>query len=353
MSSIYTYNLLTPAASGADVNLSNSSIKTTGAPTVNLKEATLSQFNDPITELRRRETLTPTAAATAGQVYSFNIVQTVKTLNRVVNKTYSYTSVGADPASTISSRLIALVNADSEIGVTASGSTTVVLTADSGNVEFTLTIISVGAGLTSATTHVNSAGTLVSLTAPTGVTSVSTGADGLATILAVNSNLAVGMLVNYTIAATGESITFADGSTTSPGQVVTVRVGGNVSGTQFQIGPSTDSNIESLTFTTVTAARVATLRPSYVRGTGSELASRGVVGAASATVYGEVKLNWLETPANGGAAISKSHSIYVDGTTSGSNYTSFRYKMMNAMRGVTASDSVFNTTVIAEAVSVI
>lgn len=354
MSSIYTYSFLSPSGTlGADINLVNSQLKTTGAPTVNMKEATVSQFLDNALEIRRRETLTPTQSVSAGQVYSFNIVQTVKTLNRVVNKTYSYTSVGVDTTATISSRLIALVNADSEIGVTASGSTTIVLTADSGNSEFSLTIISVGAGLTSATTYVDSAGTV---TAPATSYTTATASNVITFTRGTGTqlNFVAGMYVNVTLAV-GDSITLRDGTViTSTSGAQKFRIGGTISngvgaGDTFQISPVTDANVSSAS---VTGAPTVAMVATFPRGTGAELATRGVVGATSSTVYAEMKLNWLETPINGGAPISKSHSVFVDTTTS-ANYGPFRYKAINAMNAVTASETVFNTTATNESSAII
>ena len=350
MSSIYSYNLLVPAASGADTSLANSCVKITGAPTVNLKEATLSQFNDPLTEVREVVTLTPTTATAVGQVYSFNVTQYVKALGRIVSKNFSYTSVTAsDSNTTISTRLKALLDLDSELAISVTSSTTVVITADSGSSDITVTLISTGAGLTQASTYVNAAGTAVTIANGTAVTQAGTTVNGVVTVTAVSSNLAAGMLVNYTLSG-ADSITLADGTVLSSGSTLAVRVA-NTSASAFDFGPSTDSNIESVTIG-ATGARTLTLTPVTPRGTASDLAARGVVGAASNVVYGEVKLNWLETPVNGGSAISKSHSVYVDITTSGANYTAFRYKVMNAMRGLTSSTSAYGTTATAEASSI-
>lgn len=349
MASIYSYNFLNSlAASGADVNMVNSNIRFNGAPPVNMKQATVSQFVDPITLLREQWVFTPTAANAVGQVYSFRLQQVVN--GRNISKVFSYTSVtNADTRLAICTALARVVNLDPELSVvaTVTGSNpneTLTITASATSPDLIVTIISVGNGFTIPSTpaFVNGAGAAVSLSAPTGVTSVSTGANGLVTISATNTNIVAGMLVNYTIAPSGETITFADGSTTVPGQIVTVRVGGTISGSQFQIGPSTDSNIESITFTTIAAARVATLQPSFVRGTGTELAARGIVGATAANVYAEVKLNWLETPPNGGAPISKTHSVFVN--SGDANYSAFRYNAMNFMRGATSSTTTFGTT---------
>ncbi len=350
MSSIYSYNLLVPAASGADASLANSCVKITGAPAVNLKEATLSQFNDPLTEVREVVTLTPTTATAVGQVYSFNVTQYVRSLGRIVSKNFSYTSVTAsDSNTTISTRLKALLDLDSELAISVTSSTTVVITADSGSSDITVTLISTGAGLTQASTYVNAAGTAVTIANGTAVTQAGATVNGVVTVTAVSSNLANGMLVNYTLSG-ADSITLADGTVLSAGSVLAVRVA-NASASSFDFGPSTDSNIESVTIG-ATGARTLTLSPVTPRGTVSDLAARGVVGAVSGTTYGEVKLNWLEVPVMGGGAISKSHSVFVDSTTSGANYTAFRYKVMNAMRALTSSTSAFGTTATAEASSI-
>lgn len=355
MSSIYSYNLLVPAASGADASLANSCVKITGAPAVNLKEATLSQFNDPLTEVREVVTLTPANATAVGQVYSFNVTQYVRSLGRIVSKNFSFTSVtGSESNTTISTRLKALLDLDSELAISVTSSTTVAITADSGSSDITVTIISSGAGLTQASTYVNAAGTGVSLTTglSTGLGEAVAGPNNLVTVTIANSGLAEGMTVNYTLAGT-DTITLSDGTIVTSG-TVPVRIGGTVNATQFQFGPSTDSNIESIDVDTAFGTvRTVGLIPVTPRGTVSDLAARGIVGAVSGTTYAEVKLNWLETPVNGGSpAISKSHSVFVDSTTTPANYTAFRYRVLNAMRALTTSTSAFGTTASVEASSI-
>jgi hypothetical protein len=354
MASIYTYNLLTPAASGADVLLSNSTIEIAGAPFVNLKEATLSQFNDPIVEVRKVQVWTP-SSITAGTAYALNIVAFSKPLGRLVNKLFSCTAVAGDNATTVSNKLIQIINLDSEIPVTASGTGggTVILTADAGSSDFTATNAGAGTFSGATATFVNSAGTAVSFTTgtSTGVAESGAGVNNLATItIAASATLAAGMVVNYTLGGT-DSIILADGTTVTSG-TIPVRIGGTVSTTQFQFGPATDSNIESMDLDTAVAARTVTLTPAPPRGTAAELASRGIVGASSSVTYAEVKLNWLEVPVNGGAAISKSHSVFVDSTTTPANYTAFRYVAINAMRALTTSTSAFGTTASVQASSI-
>jgi len=351
MASIYTYNFMSPTGTaGVDVNLVNSNLRVTGAPPVNMKEATVSQFLDPITELREIVTLTPTQATAIGQVYSIRIQQVNR--GRNISKTFAYTSVTAsDSTTTISNAFRTMINLDPELSVVATGTTTVVLTAASTGVDLAVTIISTGAGLTQATTFANSAGSVVTLANATATSQTSAGtANNVGTITATSSNLANGMVVRYTLIS-GDSFTFADGSVVNTvGATVDLRVG-NVSASAFDIGSLHDSNIELFTLA-ATAARTLALVPSFVRGTGAELANRGIVGAVAATVYAEVKLNWLETPPNGGAAISKSHSVFVDTTTS-ANYGPFRYRAVGFMRGTAASTTAFNTTATNESAAIL
>ena len=351
MASIYTYNFLSPTGTaGVDVNLVNSNLRVTNAPPVNIKQATVSQFLDPITELRERITITPTTAAAAGTVYSLRIQQVNR--GRNISKVFSYTSVGADTDAVISARFVSLINLDPELSVVAAvAGTTFTLSAASTGVDIVVTLISLGAGLTQASSFLNAAGAVVTLANATAATQTSAGtANNLGTITATSVNMANGMIVRYTLIS-GDSFTFADGTVVNTvGATVDLRVG-NVSGPSFEIGPLHDSNIELFTLA-ATAVRTLALVPSFVRGTGAELANRGIVGAAAATVYAEMKLNWLEVPANGGAAISKSHSVFVDTTTS-ANYGPFRYRAVGFMRATAASTTAFNTTATNESAAIL
>lgn len=352
MSSIYTYSFLTPAASGVDVSLINSNLNITGAPKISMKMATQGLFVDAITETREVITLTPTQATAIGQVYSIRISQFNKALGRNVSKSFSYTSVTAsDSTSVISAALIAVINLDPELAVTASGSTTVVITADSGSNDIIVTLISTGAGLTQASTFVNSAGTAVTPATTYTAATVSS----LVTVTratGTQAGFAEGMIMNITLAG-GDTITLRDGTVLAAPSVVPVRIGGTIvngggAGDTFQFGPTTDSTIAAAS---VTAAVVA-VAPRPARGTAAELTSRGIVGAASSTTYSEVLVNWLETPPNGGAPISKAHSVFVDSTTSSANHAAFRFNSINLMNAVSSNTSAFQTTANPEASSI-
>lgn len=352
MSSIYTYSFLSPTGTaGVDVSLVNSNLRITGAPNINMKQATQGLYVDAITETREVITLTPTQATAIGQVYSIRISQFNKALGRNVSKSFSYTSVTAsDSTSVISAALIAVINLDPELAVTASGSTTVVITADSGSNDIIVTLISTGAGLTQASTFVNSAGTAVT---PATTYTAST-ASNLVTVVRASgtqTGFAEGMIVNVTLAG-ADTITLRDGTVLAAPSVVPVRIGGTITngggvGDQFQFGPTTDSTIAAAA---VTAAVVA-VAPRPARGTAAELTSRGIVGTASGVVYSEVLVNWLETPSQGGAPISKSHSVFVS-TATAANHTAFRFNAINLMNAVSGSPSAFQTTANPEASSI-
>lgn len=352
MASIYTYNILSPlAASGADVSLVNSNFKITGAPTINNKQTITGLLLDPVTEVREVVTLTPTVASGA-QTYSIRITQFVKTLGRNVSKVFSYAAANGDSATTISAAFIAMINLDREIAVTASGSATVVLTAASGSSDIIVTVISAGSGLSPQTTFVNSAGTAVTLANATATSTTGGGTVAVVgTITAASTNLANGMVVRYTLIS-GDSFTFHDGTVVNTAGATVDLIVGNVSASAFDISPIYDSRLELFTLA-ATAARTLSLVPTPGRGLGSELATRGVVGATAATTYAEVRILWNDAPVNGGTPIQKQHSVFVDTTTNSTNYGTFRYKLINALQGTTSSTSAFNTTATPESASVI
>lgn len=357
MSSISTYNIITPgaqsSASNTDMSIVNGVLKTTGAPNINFKNVTSAVVLDPINEAREVITLTPTIASGA-QTYSFRITQFVKTLGRNVSKVFTYSAANGDSATTISAAFIAMISLDRELAVAATGTSTVVLTAASGSSDINVTLISTGSGLSQASTYRDAAGTAITVAATfTGANASNlttlTGATG--TQPALNNGLANGALLQVTLAA-GEtgSITMHDGTTYTAGQSFLVRcnVSNNATVTSATVtyGPTTDANVLTNTTGAVvgnypTVAVVAT--PG--RGLGSELALRGIVGATAATSYTQVKVNWNDISVNGGTPIAKEHSIFVDGTTNASNLTAFRFVAINLLSGYTGTNSAISTTV--------
>jgi hypothetical protein len=356
MASISTYNIITPGAqstaANTDMSIVNGFLKTTGAPMINFKNTVSAVVLDPINESREVITISPSAASGA-QVYSIRVTQFVKTLGRNVSKVFSYSAVASETAASISAAFIAMINLDRELAVTTAAVSTTgfSLTAASGSSEIIVTLISIGSGLTQASTYLSAAGTAltVATTYTAGVASnltTLTGATG--TQPATGNGLASGVLLQITLNAseTG-TITMHDGSTYAAGQSFLVRcnVSNNATVTSATVtyGPTTDANV--LTNTTGSAAPTVALVATPGRGLGSELALRGIVGATAATSYTQVKINWNDVSLQGGTPIAKEHSVFVDGTTSSSNLTAFRFVAINLLSGYTGTNNAISSTV--------
>lgn len=353
MASIYTYNILSPlAASGADVSLVNSNFKITGAPFINNKQTISGLLLDPVTELREKVVSTPSTAGSTGY-YTMRITQFVKTLGRNVSKVFTYAATSGDTATTISGGFVAMIALERELAITVTGTSTVDITANAGSSDLSVVLSApLSSTFTAATTFVNVAGSAVTLANATAITQTSSGTvANVGTITATSSNLANGMIVRYTLIS-GDSFTFRDGTVVSTVGATVDLIVGNVSGTAFDIGGIYDSRLELFTLA-ATAARTLALVPGPGRGLGSELALRGVVGATAATTYSEVRIVWNEIPATGGTPIQKQHSVFVDTTTSSTNYGTFRFKLINALQGTTSSTTAFQTTATPESASVI
>jgi hypothetical protein len=355
MASISTYNIITPGAQSSaattDMSMVNGFLKTTGAPMINFKNTVSAVVLDPINESREVVTISPTAA-TGVQTYSIRVTQFVKTLGRNVSKVFSYSAAASETAASISAAFIAMINLDRELAVTTAAVSTTgfSLTAASGSSEIIVTLISTGSGLTQAATYLNAAGTAMTIATTYGAASTTsnlttlTGATG--TQPATGNGLASGSLFLITLVSESGSITMRDGSTYTGNQSFLVRcnVSNNATVTSATVtfGPTTDANIVTNTLSgTPTVALVAT--PG--RGLGSELALRGIVGATAATSYTQVKVNWNDVSLQGGTPIAKEHSIFVDGTTSSSNLTAFRFVAINLLSGYTGTNSAISTTV--------
>lgn len=354
MASIYTYNILSPlAASGADVSLVNSNFKITGAPTINNKQTISGLLLDPITEVREKVVCTPSTAGSNGN-YSMRITQFVKTLGRNVSKVFTYAATSGDTATTISGAFVAMISLERELAITVTGTSTVDITANSGSSDLNIVLSAPNAStFTPVTSFVNSAGSAVTIAASTAATTGATAdPNRVGTITAASSNLANGMVVRYTLIS-GDSFTFHDGTVVNTAGATVDVIVGNVSASAFDIAGIYDSRIESVTLGTSATPRTLTLVPTPGRGLGSELATRGVVGATAATTYAEVKLLWNDAPVNGGTPIQKQHSVFVDTTTNSTNYGTFRYKLINALQGTLSSTSTFSATATPESASVI
>jgi hypothetical protein len=103
-----------------------------------------------VAEVLQVTTLTPVAANNS--VYTIMIQQYNFSTGRTYTAQYSYTTAASgDTATTIGDAFRSQINNDQNIKIAATGTTTLVLTAEAGFPVFTVTILSVGGGLTQVT----------------------------------------------------------------------------------------------------------------------------------------------------------------------------------------------------------
>jgi len=103
-----------------------------------------------VAETLQVTTLTPVAANNS--VYQFIIQQYNFSTGKTYTGTYTYTTAASgDTATTIGDAFRSQINNDQNIKIAATGTTTLVLTAEAGFPVFTVTILQVGGGLTQVT----------------------------------------------------------------------------------------------------------------------------------------------------------------------------------------------------------
>lgn len=125
-------------------------VKIAGQNVCKYKELAKASVTASVAETLQVTTLTPTAAANS--TYQIMIQQYNFSTGRTYTGTYTYTTAAAgDTATTIGDYFRAQINADPTLRVVATGTTTLILTAEAGFPVFTVTILSVGGGLTQTT----------------------------------------------------------------------------------------------------------------------------------------------------------------------------------------------------------
>lgn len=111
---------------------------------------TKASITTSVAEVLQVTTLTPVAAANS--VYTIMIQQYNFSTGRTYTAQYTYTTAAAgDTATTIGDAFRSQINNDQNIKIAATGTTTLILTAEAGFPVFTVTILQVGGGLTQAT----------------------------------------------------------------------------------------------------------------------------------------------------------------------------------------------------------
>ena len=142
----------TVQALAADLSLVNGTIKL-GNPLETIckyKDIVSAKITAPVAETLQVTTLTPVAAANS--TYSFFITQWNPADGNMRTWEYSHeTAASGATATTIGDAFRAAINADTTIKIAATGTTTLILTAEAGYPIFNVGITNVGGGLTQAT----------------------------------------------------------------------------------------------------------------------------------------------------------------------------------------------------------
>lgn len=127
--------------------LANGVITIAGQQVCKYKELRKASVTASVNETPGVQTLTPVAANNS--VYQFMIQQYNFTTGVTYTGMYTYTTAASgDTATTICDAFRAQINADQVLRITATGTTTLILTAEAGFPVFTVTILQVGGGLT-------------------------------------------------------------------------------------------------------------------------------------------------------------------------------------------------------------
>jgi hypothetical protein len=187
--------LTTVQAVAADLSVVNGVIKV-GNPLQTVavyKDIESAKIQAPVAEVLQVTTLTPTAAANS--TYSFYITQWNPTNGNMSSWQYSYTTAASgDTATTIGNFFRTAINADTTIHIAATGTTTLILTAEAGYPIFYVGITETGGGLTQSTgtAGVSAINTYATLTAQ-GFPGLSAGATY--TTIKLNVNQRTGYLL--------------------------------------------------------------------------------------------------------------------------------------------------------------
>lgn len=139
-------------AAGADLELDNGVLSFGNPLQVICKYSDIAKATiiDGVAEQLQVTTLTPTAAANS--VYEILIQQFNPVTGETMTFQASYTTAASgDTATTIGDYFRSLINADPIIKIAATGTTTLILTAEAGYAQFTVTILRTGGGLTQST----------------------------------------------------------------------------------------------------------------------------------------------------------------------------------------------------------
>lgn len=314
-----TYSVLsTIAASAGDVSLLGHKLTITGCPTFDYRkmESWGDGLNSSLLETLQVTTVTFTAANSTN--YSLIISQWNPTLNKQITIPLYYTSLSSgDTATTISNQFRTLIAGQANLGVTASGTSTLILTGVTGTPLFT--VINVAP----STTTISST-----------VTGVAIASCTAASPSVITTGSAHGLLVGNVI-----TIASADDTKLLSGTYRVATVPSSTTYTLYSVNGQTPLAASATTTATVT------LVAQYARGNYNQLIQAGVSSSliSSASTYSQLPITYV-LPVNNLMGNVRSeqdkHILYVlEGATNFAALNTRLFELYNAyVAGGTTTD---------------
>lgn len=308
-----TYSVLsTIAASAGDISLSGHKLSITGCPTFDYRkmESWADGLNSSLLETAQVTTVTFTAANSTN--YSLFISQWNPALNKLVEANLTYTSLSTgDTATTISNAFRTLIAGQSNLGITASGTATLILTGNAGTPLFTVTSIS-------PTTTTQS-----SVVAGVAIASSTVASPSVVT------SVAHGLLTGNVI-----TITSANNARLASGTYRVVKIDADTYSMYSVNGQTPLAGVTGTTTATVVIV------PQYARGTYTQLVQAGVAASAisSTSTYSQLPITYV---ANVGSLMGNTtfeqdkHTLYVlEGAT---NFAALNTRLIELYNAYVAS----------------
>lgn len=315
-----TWSILsTIQASAADLSVANHKLSITGCPTVDAR--TMQSWGDgldsSLTEVAQITTVTPTAANST--TYTLYVRQWLPSLTKWADTYLTYTTAtSGDTATTICNAWRAQLAAQTNVQITGSGTTTFVMTGDTGYPLFTVQNIG------PASTTMSSAQAGVAITSSTTVTTGYVGAVFTATSHGQVS---------------GDVVTLSGVLNTTAGTYRVVKIDAN---TYYLRSVDGQSPLYASGSATATVAKVA----QYSRGTYADLVAVGVDTATAGSTYAQLPITYLSVVGSllGNVQSEQDkHTLYI--LESATNYEALRVRIIEAglayADGGTVSDPEF------------
>lgn len=314
-----TWSILsTIQASAADLSVANHQLSITGCPTVDTR--TMQNWGDgldsSLTEVVQITTVTPTAANSTA--FELSVRQYLPAINQWITVPLKYTTaVSGDTATTICnawrSQLVL-----SNLEITGTGTSTLILTGNAGYPLFTVTNITP----TSTTQSSAQAGVAIASS-----TTVSTGYLG-----AVFTATAHGQV-------SGDVVTLSAVSNVTAGTYRVVKIDAN---TYYLRSVDGQVPVYTTGSATATVAKVA----QYARGTYAQLTAVGVDTATAGSTYAQLPMTYNSQVGSllGNVSVEQNkHTLYI--LESATNYEDLRVRIVEAGKayasGATVSDPEF------------